>query len=75
MLKTYKSYNKALKNINTLIIKQQPQPSGRSGCLKSPSLSVEISLARNNYIENLKATLKKDLLIPMVSHYWCKQGV
>ena len=31
------------------------------------TLSVEISLARNNYIENLKATLKKDLLSPMVS--------
>ena len=66
MLKTYKSYNKALRNINTLL-------SGSSTnhleewLSQIATLSVEISLARNNYIESLKATLKNDLLVPIES--------
>ena len=66
MLKTYKSYNKALKNINTLLSSNNLNQV--EGWLSQiATLSVKISLARNNYIENLKATLRKDLLSPMIS--------
>ena len=72
MLKTYKSYNKALKNTNTLL-------SGNSlnqmeeWLSQIAGLSVEISLARNNYIENLKATLK-GLVSPMTSLVGVNKG-
>ena len=65
-VKTYKSYNKALKNINTLLSSNNLNQLDE-WLSQIATLSVEISLARNNYIENLKATLKKDLLSPMAS--------
>ena len=73
MLKTYKSYNKALKNINTLLSNNNPNQV-EEWLSQIATLSVEISLARNNYIENLKATLKKDLLIPMASLFSVNKG-
>ena len=66
MLKTYKLYNKALKNINTLLSTNNHNQL-EEWLSQIATLSVEISLARNNYIENLKATSKKDLLSPMTS--------
>jgi len=66
ILKTYKSYNKALKNINTLLSTNNHNQLDE-WLSKVASLSVEISLARDNYIENLKATLKKGLVSPMTS--------
>jgi DNA replication and repair protein RecF len=61
ILKTYKSYNKVLKNINTLLSTNNHNQLDE-WLSKIASLSVEISLARDNYIENLKATLKKGLV-------------
>ena len=61
MLKTYKLYNKALKNINTLLSTNNHNQL-EEWLSQIATLSVEISLARNNYIENLKATLKKGLV-------------
>ena len=60
-LKTYKSYNKALKNINALLSnKDLSQIDGWFSQIST--LSVQISLMRDSYIENLKTTLKTDLL-------------
>lgn len=61
ILKTYKSYNKALKNINILLSSNNLNQM-EEWFSQIAGLSVEISLARNNYIENLKATLKKGLV-------------
>jgi DNA replication and repair protein RecF len=66
MLKTYKSYNKALKNINTLLSVNSINHL-EEWLSQIATLSVEISLARNNYIESLRATLKNDLLSPIES--------
>jgi len=55
ILKTYKSYNKALKNTNSLLTnnnKKQLDP----WLAQIAKLSVEISLARSDYIEKLKKT-------------------
>ena len=66
ILKTYKSYNKVLKNINTLLSTNNYKQL-EEWLSQIAGLSVEISLARNNYIENLKVTLKKDLVSPVTS--------
>ena len=73
MLKTYKSYNKALKNINTLLSTNNNNQLDE-WLSQIATLSVEISLARNNYIENLKATPKKGLLSPTKSLIGVNKG-
>ena len=55
ILKTYKSYNKALKNINTLLANNNTIQLDH-WLAQIAKLSVEISSARINYIEKLKKT-------------------
>ena len=73
ILKTYKSYNKVLKNINTLLSTNNYKQL-EEWLSQIAGLSVEISLARNNYIENLKTTLKKDLVSPVTSFVGVNKG-
>ena len=73
ILKTYKSYNKVLKNINTLLSTNNYKQL-EEWLSQIAGLSVEISLARNNYIENLKTTLKKDLASPVTSFVGVNKG-
>ena len=73
ILKTYKLYNKALKNINTLLSTNNHNQLDE-WLSQIATLSVEISLARNNYIENLSATLIKDLLSPIISLVGANKG-
>jgi DNA replication and repair protein RecF len=73
ILKTYKSYNKAQKNINTLLSSNNLNHM-EEWLSQIAGLSVEISLARNNYIENLKTTLKKDLVGPVTSFVGVNKG-
>jgi len=73
ILKTYKSYNKVLKNINTLLSTNNYKQLDE-WLSQIAGLSVEISLARNNYIENLKTTLKKDLVSPVTSFVGVNRG-
>jgi DNA replication and repair protein RecF len=73
ILKTYKSYNKVLKNINTLLSTNNHNQLDE-WLSQIAGLSVEISLARNNYIENLKTTLKKDLVSPATSFVGVNKG-
>ena len=54
ILKTYKSYNKALKNINTLLTNNTKQLD--HWFAQIAKLSVEISSARFDYIQKLKQT-------------------
>ena len=54
ILKTYKSYNKALKNINTLLSNNNTKQL-EYWLAQIATLSVEISFARADYIEKLKA--------------------
>ena len=55
ILKTYKAYNKALKNINTLLASNNTIQLDH-WLAQIAKLSVEISSARINYIEKLKKT-------------------
>ena len=55
VLKAYKSYNKALKNINTLLANNNTKQLDQ-WFAQIATLSVEISSARADYIENLKKT-------------------
>ena len=55
MLKTYKSYNKALKNTNALLINNNTKQLDY-WLAQIATLSVEISSARASYIEKLKKT-------------------
>jgi len=73
ILKTYKSYNKVLKNINTLLSTNNHKQL-EEWLSQIAGLSVEITLARNNYIENLKTTLKKDLVGPVTSFVGVNKG-
>jgi len=73
ILKTYKSYNKVLKNINTLLSTNNYKQL-EEWLSQIAGLSVEISLARDNYIENLKTTLKKDLVSPVTSFVGVNKG-
>ena len=55
ILKTYKSYNKALKNVNTLLTNNNTKQLDH-WLAQIATLSVEISSARDDYIEKLKKT-------------------
>jgi len=55
ILKTYKSYNKALKNINTLLTNNNTKQLDH-WLAQVAKLSVEISSARADYIQKLKKT-------------------
>ena len=55
ILKTYKSYNKALKNINALLTNNNTKQLDH-WLIQIAKLSVEISSARADYIERLKKT-------------------
>ena len=55
ILKTYKSYNKALKNINTLLTNNNTKQLDQ-WLAQIATLSVEISSARVDYIKKLKKT-------------------
>jgi len=55
ILKTYKSYNRALKNINTLLINNNTKQLDY-WLAQIAKLSVEITSARADYIEQLKQT-------------------
>ena len=55
ILKTYKSYNKTLKNINALLINNNTKQLD-NWLAKIATLSVEISSARADYIQKLKNT-------------------
>ena len=55
ILKTYKSYNKALKNINTLLTNNSTKQLDH-WLAQVAKLSVEISSARADYIQKLKKT-------------------
>lgn len=64
LLKTYKSYNKALKNINTLLTNNNTKQLDY-WLAQIATLSVEISSARADYIQKLKKTLKKTTFGPL----------
>ena len=55
ILKTYKSYNKALKNINTLLTNNNTKQLDH-WLVQIAALSVEISSARVDYVQKLKKT-------------------
>ena len=55
ILKTYKSYNKTLKNINTLLTNNNTKQLDH-WLAQIATLSVEISSARDDYIQKLKKT-------------------
>ena len=61
-LQTYKSFNRALKNINTLF---SGGDNKQVDCwlFELATLSVEISLARTNYIERLSKKMEQPLLL------------
>ena len=60
-LLNFKKYNKALKNVNTLLT-QQKQQELDYWFLEISKLSVEINQSRNNYIEQLKNTNSSKLI-------------
>jgi len=64
ILKTYKSYNKALKNINALLTNNSTKQLDH-WLAQIATLSVEISSARADYIQKLKKTLKKTPFGPL----------
>jgi len=59
-LKTYASYKKTLKNINSLLVDRSRNQLGE-WLTKLASLSVEITKERNDYIDKLTKTLGKNL--------------
>ena len=64
LLKTYKSYNKALKNINTLLTNNNTKEL-EYWFDQIATLSVEISSARADYIQKIKKTLTESHLEPL----------
>jgi DNA replication and repair protein RecF len=64
ILKTYKSYNKALKNTNALLTNNNTKQLDH-WLDQIAKLSVEISSARADYIQKLKKTLKKTSFVPL----------
>jgi len=64
LLKTYKSYNKALKNINSLLTNNNTKQLDY-WLAQIAALSVEISSARADYIQKLKKTLKNPFFVPL----------
>jgi len=60
-LLNFKNYNKALKNINTLL-SQQKQQELDYWFLEISKLSVDINQSRSNYIEQLKNTNSSELI-------------
>jgi len=64
ILKTYKSYNKALKNTNALLTNNNTKQLDH-WLAQIATLSVEISSARADYIQKLKKTLKKTSFVPL----------
>ncbi|MDC0888479.1 DNA replication and repair protein RecF [Candidatus Thioglobus sp.] len=63
-LSHFKNYNKALKNINTLL-SQQKQEELDFWFLEISKLSVEINKSRSNYIEQLKKTNSSELILEL----------
>jgi DNA replication and repair protein RecF len=69
-LRTYASYKKTLKNINSLLVSGNRDQLGE-WLTKFASLSVEITKERNEYISKLTKTLNKNIshkLISLVGH-------
>ena len=64
LLKTYKSYNKALKNINTLLTNNNTKQL-EYWFDQIATLSVEISTARADYIKKIRKTLTESHLEPL----------
>ena len=64
ILKTYKSYNKALKNTNALLTNNNTKQLDH-WLAQIATLSVEISSARADYIQKLKKTLKNPFFVPL----------